>query len=368
MIAATSTARIRGARFKPFASAHGQIAIAVRHPPMESFMTARFRSLISNARALTVLMMCGMVSVTSTTFSTPVAAQSSSDRDRAREQRERERERASEEREAERERQREARDRAREKSRSNDNARDQDRDSQSDKSFTWSGVIPNGKRIMIKDINGGIDVQHSTTGRVEVSGEKRWRRGDPRDVRIEQKKIGDEVLICALWHEDSRCDEDGIHTSRNSRSNDHNDVSVHFIVKVPDGVRVDIATVNGALTVNGVTTEVRATTVNGGIDARSAGGPVRAHTTNGSIHVSMGSIGNADDLEYETVNGSVTIDLPATFGAQLELGTVNGRVTTDFPITISGTLSPRRLRGTVGDGRTRLRATTVNGSVTLRKN
>jgi hypothetical protein len=34
---------------------------------------------------------------------------------------------------------------------------------------------------------------------------------------------------------------------------------------------------------------------------------------------------------------------------------------------MSGTLSPRRIRGTVGNGSTRLRASTVNGSVTLRK-
>ena len=82
----------------------------------------------------------------------------------------------------------------------------------------------------------------------------------------------------------------------------------------------------------------------------------------------MGSIGSADDLEYETVNGSVTISLPANFGAQLELSTVNGHVSTDFPITVSGSFSSRRIRGTVGDGKTRLRASTVNGSVNLRKN
>ena len=142
---------------------------------------------------------------------------------------------------------------------------------------------------------------------------------------------------------------------------------MRFVVRVPDGVRVDVATVNGGLEVSGVTTDVRATTVNGSIDAKSAGGPVRANTVNGSIRVSMGNIGNADNLEYETTNGSVTIELPANFGAQLELSTVNGRVTTDFPILVSGTMSPRRLRGTVGNGNTRLRASTVNGSITLRK-
>ena len=245
--------------------------------------------------------------------------------------------------------------------------RDRDQDQRRDNAFTWSGSIPAGRRILVKNINGAIEVGRSTSGRVEVSAEKRWRRGNPEDVRIEQRKIGDEVLICALWTEESRCDEDGIHTPRGTSWNNRNDVSVRFTVRVPEGVRVDVSTVNGGLTVSGVTTDVRASTVNGGIDARSAGGPVRAKTVNGSIHVSMGSLGSADDLEYETVNGSITVELPSNFGAQMELSTVNGRVSTDFPITVSGTLSPRRLRGTVGNGSTRFRASTVNGSVSLRR-
>ncbi len=244
----------------------------------------------------------------------------------------------------------------------------QDRDDvQRDNAFRWSGVIPDGRRLLIKNINGAIDVQRSTSGRVEVTAEKRWRRGNPDDVRIEQKMLGEDVLVCALWHEDSRCDENGIHTDRRTRWNERNDVSVNFAVRVPDGVRVNLSSVNGGIEVSGVTTDVQASTVNGGINARSAGGPVRARTVNGSIRVSMGSLNRATDLEYETVNGTIVIELPANFGAQLELSTVNGRVTTDFPITISGTLSPRRLRGTVGDGSTRLRASTVNGSITLRK-
>lgn len=252
---------------------------------------------------------------------------------------------------------------------SRDRDRADDRSQETDKSFFWSGVIPAGRRILIKNINGSIDVQRSSSSRVEVTAEKRWRRGDPSWVRIEPKSVGDEMLICALWGENSRCDEDGIHGERTNRwNNRNNDVSVHFTVRVPEGVRVDVSTVNGGLEVSGVTTDVRANTVNGSITARSAGGPVRAKTVNGSINVSMGSLGRADDLEYETVNGAITIELPASFGAQLELSTVNGKVTTDFPITISGTLSPRRIRGTVGNGETRLRASTVNGSVTLRKN
>jgi hypothetical protein len=66
----------------------------------------------------------------------------------------------------------------------------QDRDSQRDDAFTWSGTIPSGRRIMIKNINGAIEVERSTSGGVEVRAEKRWRRGDPDDVRIEARQAG----------------------------------------------------------------------------------------------------------------------------------------------------------------------------------
>lgn len=237
---------------------------------------------------------------------------------------------------------------------------------QTDNSFSWSGVIPSGNRIMIKNLNGSVEIERSRSSRVEVTAEKRWRRGDPADVSIVQINAGQDVVICGLWGDNTRCDERGIQ-GKSSNNNRNNDVSVHFVVKVPNGVRVDVSTVNGGLTVNDVTSEVIVSTVNGDINARSAGGPVRARTVNGSIDVSMGSTGNADDLEYGTVNGSITIELPANFSAQVEISTVNGRVSTDFPITMSGSISPRRLRGTIGDGDTRLRASTVNGSVSIKK-
>ena len=233
--------------------------------------------------------------------------------------------------------------------------------------YNWAGAISNGNSIIIKNINGPIRVEQSTSSRVEVSAEKRWRRGNPEDVRIVQPRSSNgDVVICALWSEESTCDVQGIHTPRNSRSyNRNNDVSVHFVVRVPNGVRVDIESVNGGLEVSGVNTEVRAETVNGSIEARSSGGPVRAKTVNGSITIGMGSLNTSGDLDYETVNGSVTLEMPASFGAQIELSTVNGRVHTDFPVTVVGTLSTRKLRGTVGNGSARVRASTVNGSISL---
>jgi hypothetical protein len=46
---------------------------------------------------------------------------------------------------------------------------------------------------------------------------------------------------------------------------------------------------------------------------------------------------------------------------------VNGDFRTDFPMTMSGRVGPRHLEGKIGNGGRDLKATTVNGSITLRK-
>jgi hypothetical protein len=235
--------------------------------------------------------------------------------------------------------------------------------------FTWSGNIPAGRSILIRNINGPIRVERGSN-RVEVSADKEWRRGNPEDVRIEQKRLSnDDIIVCAMWNPESRCEEGGINTPRNTsrQNNRNNDVKVTFTLRVPDGVKVDVGTVNGELRVSGATAEVIARTVNGDIEASSAGGPVRASTVNGGIDVSMGSLGNVDELEYQTVNGGITLRFPSNLSAQLDLSTVNGRVQSDFPITLSGSLSPRRIRGAIGNGAIRLNASTVNGGISVRR-
>jgi hypothetical protein len=241
----------------------------------------------------------------------------------------------------------------------------------SDRDFTWDGRIPTGKWLYVRDLNGSIRVERSTGDRAEVTAVKRWRRGNPEDVRIETRRLGGDdgdVIICAFWSQDATCDEDGYRNRGNRdgwRSRD-NDVSVDFTVKLPAGVRLGVSTVNGGVTVNGATSEVRASTVNGRVSAQSTGGPVNASTVNGDIDVRMRELGTGD-LEYSTVNGSIEIEVPSNLDADVDMRTVNGSLSADFPITLQGRVNPRRIRATIGKGGRRLKLETVNGSVELRK-
>lgn len=235
----------------------------------------------------------------------------------------------------------------------------------------WSGDIARDRTVYVRNLNGAVRVEQGTGSKVEVTAVKHWRRGDPDDVKITVEQVGagkGDVLVCALWRDGDRCDENGYHSSRSGWNwgNNHNDTSVEFTVRLPAGVRMDGRTVNGAVDIDGATSSVVARTVNGGVTARSTGGPVSAETVNGSITVRAASLGN-DRTEYKTVNGSITVEIGESSNVDLDMSTVNGSVSSDFPITIEGNFSRRHLRGTLGRGGPTVRLSTVNGSIRLRK-
>lgn len=239
--------------------------------------------------------------------------------------------------------------------------------------FTWAGKIPEGRWINVHNLNGTVEVERATGDKVEVTATRHTRRGDPNYVRFEVKKYGpsdQDVLICALWGENSECDEDGIR-NRNDRNdrrgNRENEVSVEFRVKVPKGVRVGAHSVNGEVRVEDVASEVDAESVNGSVVVSTIGGPVNARTVNGSVRASMGKFDMNSDLQFSSVNGTVIAEFANDINADVDLSTVNGRFLTDFPVTISGRIDPRRLRATLGKGGPRIRLSTVNGNVELRK-
>lgn len=237
--------------------------------------------------------------------------------------------------------------------------------------FTWSGRIPDGRWIMIRNVNGPIEVVPGTSDRVEVVAARHTRRGDPEFVRFEVQKFGagdQDVLVCALWGENATCDENGYRSRREGRgSGDRNQINVEFTVRVPRNVKVAVYSVNGELRVRDVTSEVDAETTNGGVVVSSLSGPVNARTTNGSVRVTMGRFDLASDLTFETTNGNVVAEFAQDINAEIDLRTVNGRFMTDFPVTITGRIDPRRLRATLGKGGPRIRLATVNGNVELRR-
>jgi hypothetical protein len=185
-------------------------------------------------------------------------------------------------------------------------------------------------------------------------------------VKIEVVPSDEGVTICAVYPSDGER-ENSCEAGEHGHMNTHdNDVRVNFTVHVPAGVRFVGHTVNGEVEAANLGGDVQAHTVNGSIRV-STTGIAEASTVNGSITAAMGRASWTDALEFHTVNGGITLDLPANISTEVRASTVNGDIETDFPLTVTGRLGPRRVNGTIGSGGRRLALETVNGSIRLRK-
>jgi hypothetical protein len=267
--------------------------------------------------------------------------------------------------------------------------------------YTWRGSIPDGARFTIRNFNGPIEVRPSSSNTTELRAEKR-ARGDAAitdvgfDVR--QSSNGD-VEICSARTEsscsgDRRGDDDG--WRRGS-------VSVSMTVLVPRGVRLKVATGNGAVSVERTGSDVQASTGNGrvrvvetegqvrvstgngdvevrnvkdrvdvstgngDVDVVTVEGPVEVSSGNGNIDVRMSALRARDDMQFSTGSGDVHLTLPANYNGEIEASTGNGSMRSDFDLKIKGQLNPRRIRATIGSGGPMLRMSTGNGQFELRK-
>jgi DUF4097 and DUF4098 domain-containing protein YvlB len=114
---------------------------------------------------------------------------------------------------------------------------------------------------------------------------------------------------------------------------------------------------------NGLQSDTDAATVNGSVTVATSGS-ARANTVNGDIKAAMGQAPNGG--RFSTVNGGITLQLPASTTANVRASTVSGDIRSDFPLQLNSPPgAPQDASGVIGAGGQELRITTVNGGITL---
>lgn len=233
-----------------------------------------------------------------------------------------------------------------------------------DRDFRWSGDLARGKTIEVRGVNGEVRATAGTGRSATVTAVKTSRKSDISTVEIRVQETSRGVTICAVYPNSTGegCDTT---TRRNSRGG-NNDVSVEFTVVVPEGVKFVGRTVNGDISATGLDADADVSTVNGSAEV-STRGWARASTVNGDVDATVGRADWTGPAGFQTVNGSVTVTLPASANADVSASTVNGDISTDFPLTVQGRFGPRRLNGTIGQGGRALSLETVNGSIRIKR-
>lgn len=231
--------------------------------------------------------------------------------------------------------------------------------------FEWRGRVAQGDVLEIKGVSGTVRAVRGSGSEVEVVAMRSARRSDPDEVSIEVLEHRGGVTLCALYPTPSRARRDnecGIGDEGRMQVQ-RNDTQVDWEIRVPAGVDFHVRNVNGDVEAMDLESDVQVETVNGDLNV-STSGTLEGTTVNGSIEAAFDRL--TQDASFETVNGTIELDLDDDVDARVDASWVNGSFESDLPMRIQGRIGRRSAQGTLGNGGPELRLRTVNGSIQIR--
>ncbi len=245
--------------------------------------------------------------------------------------------------------------------------------------------------ITLSTFDGSIEVTAWDRSEVSVEVEKRGSSKQQVDrIEVKASQSGNNVTIDVRYPDQGQA-HFGFSNSRSAK----------LIVSVPRESNLDAHTGDGSISIERVSGKVQLNTGDGSLQATDIAGDLRAHTGDGSItldHVTGrvdadtgdgsvraggklealrlrtgdGSVrvtadnGSrmSDDWEIHTGDGSVVLELPEPFDADLDARTGDGGVAV-HTLNVKGDVSKNSVRGQLGSGGRTLRVTSGDGSIRI---
>ncbi|MDQ6738527.1 MAG: DUF4097 family beta strand repeat-containing protein [Gemmatimonadota bacterium] len=280
--------------------------------------------------------------------------------------------------------------------------------------FHWSGTIPAGAWLRIRNLSGNVEVRRAQGTTVDVSAtpeptSDRWSflSGPIEPVTFVTRNSGSDVVVCAVSKSVPDCAADDFNGPRNQMN--WSPQPMRIVVQLPAGVSIQSGSMHGDLLIagtrgavvastghgqisvsdvsgtvsassghgdlklSGIASQVKASTGHGDINV-SANGPVQASTGHGDIVVALGATAAAGtgDMSFSTGHGNVSVRAPRDLRGTIDISTGNGQVSTDFPLTMSDEHNrsrprsrPRSAHGTLGDNNRSVRMSSGHGDISL---
>lgn len=244
-----------------------------------------------------------------------------------------------------------------------------------EKHFTVSGKPD----LSLATFDGAIEIRPWDKPDVEVVIEKRGRdKEDVGLIQVQAEQHGNRIEINVTQ---PKREHSGFNFHFDNRS-------AKLIVSVPASADIAAKSGDGSIDIERVDGHLQLRSGDGSIRGRSLGGDVEANTGDGSIkldgkltgvhvHTGDGSVtiradqGSSPGADWDIVSGdgSVTLELPDGFGAEVDAHTGDGGIRLhDLTLSnVSGTMGKNSLRGRLGAGGKSVRVRTGDGSITFKR-
>jgi hypothetical protein len=216
-----------------------------------------------------------------------------------------------------------------------------------------------GGHIRLENINGNVHIQAWDSDLAQVDAVKYSNSQQDLDAA--------EIVV------DARPDTIAISTKYNKkyhpldRAHDSR-ATIEYTLMVPRNAHLDsVQLVNGDLSIKGVSGIVEAASVNGHVYAAGLRGASHLSAPNGKVEVDFDRQ-DTENLELDSVNGSVAITVPPDANARLAANTLRGKMSNDFGLPVQeDDVTGRDLKAQWGDGHARIKLQNVNGNVAINR-
>lgn len=213
--------------------------------------------------------------------------------------------------------------------------------------------------------------QNTVTAEVTTEG---WKIGED-GVKVIEHQMGDSVELQV------RLPREFCFVCIHTRSHR---VEIH--IRMPREGRVSLHTGDGSIQLRNFKGDMDLESSDGEEEIEGVDGTLRAHTSDGHIRAS----GRFDSLQLSTSDGrldahampgstissgwnlrssdgSIALQLPETFVADVDLTTGDGHISIDLPVTVEGEMKHNRVRGKLNGGGNLLTIHTSDGSIHVEK-
>jgi len=228
-------------------------------------------------------------------------------------------------------------------------------------------------RVTTSDANIRVDTWDQNTIQARVTAEG-WKIGEG-GVKVVDHQTGDSVelevrlprnvCIVCLHSTSHRVDVE-VHMPREGRVNLHSsDGSIRLANFKGD---MDLQSSDGAMEVEGVDGALKAHASDGHIKTAGRFDSLQLSSSDGRIEtraLSGSTISSSWDVH--SGDGSVTLQLPEAFAADVDLHTGDGHISLDLPVSVEGRLGRNNIRGKLNGGGNLLTIHTGDGSIHLDK-
>src|SRR5205085_8641834 len=219
-------------------------------------------------------------------------------------------------------------------------------------------LSPTG-RVSLENINGGAQIKVWDRAAVQVDAVKKaYRRERLAEARIDVNATEENIRIKTEYPDETQ-------TFRSDERRYDNPATVEYALTVPrKSVLESIELVNGAIDIEAIEGNVKASSINGPVTARGLMGEARLSTINGPLQATFTRLDESKAISLNSVNGSVTLIIPSDSNASVRASTVHGSIVNDFGMQVKhGEYVGHNLDGQIGSGGPRIKLNNVNGGI-----